>query len=110
MTPILARPESTSTQAPLADQSRLAVDFVHDLLVQQASDPPPLEQTLAELARAFGVPVAGLAGLRHESVIVKLRVGAADESLSSFRRPWEERPEVLSQIRKFPAAVPTTLS
>jgi signal transduction histidine kinase/CheY-like chemotaxis protein len=110
MTPTLAQPDSAAPQAPVADASRFALDFVHDLLLKQVSDPPPLEQILGELARAFGATAAGLAGIRQEIAVVKLRIDTAGDVLRAPSRPWEEQPLLLSQVRKLPTAVPARLS
>src|SRR5262249_22769101 len=109
MTPILAQPDSVAPEVPAVDVSLPALNFVHDLLLKQASNPPALEQVLGELARVFGATAAGLAGIRQKNVIIKLRVGSAEEGASLSSRPWEAQPELLSQVCKRTTAVPVTL-
>jgi signal transduction histidine kinase/CheY-like chemotaxis protein len=97
---------SACPELPAADSTRSALDFVHGLLAGQAKNPPAPEQFLAGLTRAFRATGAGLAGLRKNTAWVKHRVSAAQDALPPCRRPWEDQPELLAQVRNNPTAVP----
>jgi signal transduction histidine kinase len=94
-----------STAAPPDDRSRPVLDLAHRLLASSPSTPLPLEEVLADLARAFAAAGAGLGRLHDGLPVVRRRVETADPPVPC---PWEARPELLAQLAAEPTPVPIT--
>jgi signal transduction histidine kinase/ActR/RegA family two-component response regulator len=81
---------------------RRALDLVCRLL-NASDDPAGLDALAADLAVAFGAPVAGLASLDGGTAIVLARAGTA--AGDSLRMPWTDDPSLPDRARAAPAAL-----
>jgi signal transduction histidine kinase/ActR/RegA family two-component response regulator len=100
---LVGRTEPETGQTEERESTRSALDFVHGLLQGAASGPPPLADLLRALARAFGAVAAGVAAPAEGTPLVRQREGP--DGVRS-RWPWEERPELLEEVRHSATAVP----
>ncbi len=99
--------DNAATLTPPAarqDHTRSALEFIHGLLRNEpaAQNVPAL---LRELAHAFGGAGAGAAVPADGVPGLQARVRLAGREFPATRLPWDEQPELLSQIRQAPAAV-----
>src|SRR4051794_13272970 len=99
---LVGRNEPEPGQAEDRDHTRPALEFVHGLLQGAAQGAPPLAELLNELAGAFGAVAAGLAAPAEGAPLVRHREG---QGTGPSRWPWEERPELLDETLRSPAAV-----
>jgi signal transduction histidine kinase/ActR/RegA family two-component response regulator len=101
----IADPGRLTDAAPVTgaeqDHSRSALAFVHTLL-DAATRPPTCAEMLGELARAFGAEAAGLAAPAEANPVVRHREGPG---AAPARGPWEDRPELLAEALRSPAAL-----
>src|SRR5262245_54530937 len=100
---LVGRTEPTAGQTEEQDRSRPGLDFIHGLLQGAAAGMPPLADLLRALTRAFGAVAAGVAAPAEGTPFVRQREGP--QSVRS-RWPWEERPELLEEVRRSATAVP----
>src|SRR4051794_20172640 len=83
-----------------SDTSRSALDFIHRLLAGPASEQPPLDGLLGELAAAFDAPASGLSSLPDGAQHFRHPEPAPGEAW-----PWLDDPSVLERAGAAPGAV-----
>jgi signal transduction histidine kinase len=80
------------------EEGKRALAFAHQLLSGAEGS---LDRLLAELAQAFGASGAGLAGGPAGTIVAR----ASSPRAWPAQWPWQERLEVLAQLRQAPSAV-----
>lgn len=82
--------------------SQAVLEFLHRLLCQPAADQPALPGLLAELARAFHAPAAGVASLPGGQALARHPNSPAAGEVTW---PWQDDPSLLGRARQAPGAV-----
>jgi signal transduction histidine kinase/CheY-like chemotaxis protein len=82
----------TGPQAPPADSSRSALEFLHGLLAMPPGTRTSLGGLLGGLAHAFGASAAGVATL-PEGVPLSIHPSGNDSSL-----PWRDQPDLIERL------------
>ena len=91
----------TRNQPARPEEGKRALAFVHQLLSGEENRIASLNGLLAELAQAFGVSGAGLAGGPAGTPVARVPSARAWPALW----PWQQQPEVLEQLRQAPSAI-----
>ncbi len=89
----------TVSQAPPADSSRSALEFIHRLLAAPEGGPSTPEELLGGLATAFGASAAGVATLPEG---VPLSIHPATANLTP---PWRDQPDLIERAHRAASAL-----
>src|SRR5262245_20798063 len=91
---------------PCDDHTRAVLDWVQELLAAPGAGQRPLAQLLAGLARALNASGAGLAAPLEGRLTVRQRVWLNGQPAPAGPSSWEERQDLLVQLRETPTALP----
>lgn len=81
------------------DQSRSALEFIHQLLQATRADTRTLPTLLGELGRAFGAAGAGLSAPLTGPALIKYQEWSRGNALPLTHYPWDQQPSLIEEIK-----------